>query len=117
MRRQAFINLIAAGTNALIDAGMCLRFEDVSDEQKNCLGQTKETGVTSVFYCDGVMSCAASKPSGCGEESIVVLYDSTEIEIAQRAAQTALYLLHDTSGITMAKATLERKTGQHVPTS
>ena len=114
MRRQAFLNLACAGTNALIEEGMSLRFEDVSDEQKTCLGQTEEAGVITVFDFDGVMSCAASKPSGCGEERIVVLYDSTDVEIAQMAARCGFYLMHDSSGITMAKATLERQRGPYI---
>ncbi len=114
MRRQAFLNLIAAGTNALIEEGMSLSFEDVSDEQKVCLTQTEEAGFTTVFDFGGVRSCATSKPSGHGEERIVVLYDSTDVNTAQDAVGGALYLMHVTSNITMAMATLERERGPYI---
>ena len=92
MRRRAFENLVAAGTNALLDAGMPLRFDDVSEEQKQSATETKEEGVHSLFKIDGVESCAVSVPCGFGEERIVVLYDSTDLGVARDAVQGAFYL-------------------------
>ena len=93
---------------------MSLRFEDVSEEQKECLTQTDEEGVHALFDIGGVASCAASRPSGRGEERIVVLYDSTDLDVARTAARCALYLKYDTSGVTMAKVTLERQRGPYI---
>lgn len=111
MRRQAFDNLVAAGTNALVVAGLSLRYDDVSEEQRTCLCQTDEDGVCTTFDIDGVASCAASRPSGCGEERIVVLYDSTDLQVARQAVRCAFYRK---PGLTFTKVTLERKRGPYI---
>ena len=41
MRKQAWENLVAEGTNKLCAAGLSLAYADVSDEEKKCLGMEK----------------------------------------------------------------------------
>ena len=110
-RLQAFHTLVTAGTNALIDAG--LTFDNVSEEQKISLTMTAE-GFTAQFEMNGVPCVAVSKPTGCGgEERILVLYNSTDIHTALKYVRCSFSLLHDKSGTTMARFTLERKNGPY----
>ena len=60
MRKQAWENLVAEGTNKLCAAGLSLAYADVSDEQKKCLGMTEEAGYTASFNIGEVPCVAAS---------------------------------------------------------
>lgn len=113
-RLQAFNTLVTAGTNALIDAGLNLIFDNVSEEQKISLTMTAEEGCTAEFEINGVPCVAVSRPSGCGEERIVVFYNSTDMHTALKYVRCSGSLLHDNSGTTMTKFTLERKTGRYI---
>lgn len=110
-RQKAYDALVVAGTNALCAAGMTLRFEDVSEEQKCCLTMTDEPGHVARFQIDGVSCVAVSKPAGCGEERIAVVYDAVHPESALASVDCAGEL---PDGVTMAKCTLERKRGPYI---
>ena len=89
MRKQAWENLVAEGTNKLCAAGLSLAYADVSDEQKKCLGMTEEAGYTASFNIGEVPCVAASKPAGCGEECIVVMYNSSDVNCALNIVKCA----------------------------
>tara|TARA_R110002050_G_scaffold108088_7_gene218734 strand:- start:17847 stop:18302 length:456 start_codon:yes stop_codon:yes gene_type:complete len=110
-KKKAYDTLITAGTNALCDAGLSLDFADVSEKQKHCLVMTEEDGHTAHFSIDGVACVAASKPAGCGEERIVVMYDTNDVATALETVKCAGSLPR---GKTAAKCTLERKTGRYI---
>lgn len=114
MRRQAFDTLVAAGVNALVDAGMHLDAARVSAEQRVALGMTEEDGVTATFDLHGVPCVACSKPAGCGEERILILYNSDDRDKARRHVQCANVLNTYAQGVTAAKVTLERERGPYV---
>ena len=109
-RKRAYEALVAAGTNALCDAGLSLDYADVSDEQKNCLAMTEEEGHTTHFSIDGVACVAVSKPAGCGEECILVMYDTNDMTAALADVRCAGPL----SGKTAAKFTIERQKGPYI---
>lgn len=110
-RQRAYNTLVSAGTNALCAVGMSLNYEDVSNEQKNCLAMTDETGYTAHFEIDGVPCVAVSKPAGCGEERILVMYNTVSPTAALARVESAGALPEAT---TVAKCTLERKRGPYI---
>ena len=107
--RRAFENLITAGTNALCEAGLSLRYEDVSDAQRLDLGMSDGVSVSTNFDLFGVGCVAAAIPNGCGEEKIIVIYDSDDVERAEREVSVAGRLQ-----ATRAKCWLERKDGPYI---
>ena len=110
-KQRAYNTLVITGTNALCAVGMSLNYEDVSDEQKNCLGMTDEIGYTAHFEIDGVPCVAVSKPAGCGEERILVMYDTASHSAALKRVECAGALPEAT---TAAKFTLERERGPYI---
>ena len=110
-KRQAYNTLVTIGTNALCAVGMSLNYEDVSDEQKDCLTMTDEEGYTAHFEIDEVPCIAVSKPAGYGEERILVMYDTVSSSAALKHVQCAGPLPEAT---TVAKCTLERKHGPYI---
>lgn len=111
VKQRAYNTLVTAGTNALCAVGMSLNYEDVSDEQKNCLTMTDEEGYTAHFEIDGVPCVAVSKPAGCGEERILVMYNSVSSLAALEYVQCACAL---PKGATVVKCTLERERGPYI---
>lgn len=110
-KQRAYNTLVTAGTNALCAVGMSLNYEDVSDEQKNCLTMTDEVGYTAHFEIDGVPCVAVSKPAGCGEERILVMYDTVSSLAALAHVKCAGALPKAT---TVVKYTLERERGPYI---
>ena len=119
MRKQAWENLVAEGTNKLCAAGLSLAYADVSDEQKKCLGMTEEAGYTASFNIGEVPCVAASKPAGCGEECIVVMYNSSDVNCALNIVKCAgslrgLANYYSIKDVAIAKCTLERQKGPYI---
>ena len=112
-RRRAYENLVAAGTNALCAAGLSLSYADVSEEQKEALGMTGEEGYTVEFEIDEVPCVAVSKPAGAGEERILVIYNSSDKDLALSLVGCPQGLKLVKNGA-VAKFTLERKTGPYI---
>ena len=110
-KQKAYNTLVTAGTNALCAVGMSLNYEDVSDEQKNRLTMTDEVGYTAHFRIDEVPCVAVSKPAGCGEERILVMYDTMSSSAALALVKCAGALPEAT---TVAKCTLEREHGPYI---
>jgi hypothetical protein len=110
-KRRAYNTLVTAGTNALCAVGMSLNYEDVSDEQKNSLTMTNEVGYTAHFEIDGVPCVAVSKPAGCGEERILVMYNTVSPSTALAHVKCAGAL---PEGTAVAKCTLEREHGPYI---
>ena len=110
-KQKAYNALVTAGTNALCAVGMSLNYQDVSDDQKTCLTMTDEEGYTAHFEIDGVPCVAVSKPAGCGEERILVMYDTVSSSAALKHVQCAGALPEAT---TVAKCTLEREHGPYI---
>ena len=112
-RTRAFEALALGGTNALIANGLNTAYESVSAEQKKSLHMTDEDGVDTSFVLNGINCVATSKPSGCGEERITVLYNSTNLQYAKKLNLCAT-LFWRTKGITAVQVTLERKRGPYI---
>jgi len=110
-KQRAYNALVTAGTNALCAAGMSLNYEDVSDEQKNCLTTTDEVGYTAHFRIDEVPCVAMSRPAGCGQERILVMYDTMSSSAALALVRGGGALPEAT---TVAKCTLEREHGPYI---
>jgi len=119
MRKQAWENLVAVGTNELCAAGLSLAYADVSDDQKKCLGMTEEAGYIASFNIGEVPCVAVSKPDGCGEERIVVMYNSSDVNRALNLVKCAGSLTwrgwkNSTKDVAIAKCTLERQRGRYI---
>jgi len=110
-RQRAYNTLVTAGTNALCAVGMSLNYEDVSDEQENRLTTADEIGYTAHFKIDGVPCVAVSKPAECGEERILVMYNTVSPLVAVAHVRSSGAL---PEGTTMVKCTLEREHGPYI---
>ena len=114
MRKQAWENLVAEGTNKLCAAGLSLAYADVSDTFS-----TEEAGYTASFNIGEVPCVAASKPAGCGEECIVVMYNSSDVNCALNIVKCAgslrgLANYYSIKDVAIAKCTLERQKGPYI---
>ena len=114
MRKQAWENLVAEGTNKLWAAGLSLAYADVSDTFS-----TEEAGYTASFNIGEVPCVAASKPAGCGEECIVVMYNSSDVNCALNIVKCAgslrgLANYYSIKDVAIAKCTLERQKGPYI---
>ena len=113
---------MAAGTNALCEAGLSLAYADVSDEQKlwvMCPAEEEYSCITS-FEIEGIPCVAASKPAGMGEERIWVWYTSrlSDLNGGTRAVGSTTPWsppnLQYEDGSTVTQCILERKMGPYI---
>ena len=111
LTERAYASLVASGVNALVEHGLNLSYESVSDFEKQILTMSDEPGVDAHFAIGEVRCVATSKPAGCGEERITILYGSSNLTRAKQinGCSNARF---GTS--TAARVTLERWNGPYI---
>jgi hypothetical protein len=82
---RAYTSLVAAGVNALIENGLNLSYESLSDFEKNalCLEPEEQKPIDVHFSIGDVRCVATSGGRGLGEERITILYGSTDLKRAK----------------------------------
>lgn len=110
MKRAARRNLAVSATNALLEHGMPRLLEDLDPSERGT-GDFHTPRMRVNFSIDGVPCCAASMPSGHGEESIAVVYDTNNVDPAIMEYVLVDFVLPPRTGYTATKFCLDRRLG------
>ena len=110
---RAYMSLVAAGVNALVDNGLSLSYESLSWFEQNAtvLAPEEQKPIDAQFTIGDVPCVATCSGRGLGEERITILYRSTNLARAKQINDCGNPSLGKG---TAAKVTLERWKGPFI---
>lgn len=107
--------LYVRALNALVENGLDLSYDSIGEEERNHLSMSQAPQrVTCQFDIEGVPCVATCRPTGCGEEKVVVVYNSHDVEKAEDLCRVGCTIQHLRPGITAGTFQVERRRGPYI---